>query len=336
MKHSLLQDGKHYQLYRRILYLMVAVFLLMPAGKNWASSLIYIKVLENIEIDDDNIILGKIAKIEGNDSVLIENLRQIIIANAPLPGKSRKLEGDLFKLRLKQNSVDLNRLDLRIPPKVIVTRRFIEVSREEIQALVSNYLLEHMPAVGGDVRIKEVQVAEALKLPTGRVTYKLNPPRNLKMLGKIPISIHFDVNGNYQKRVWATATVEVLAEVVVTKRPLGRHKPLTEDDFELQRMDLSNVPANVITEPEAILGKRTRRAIGAKTILRADLIEFPPLVKRGDLVMIIAESDGFKITALGQVKKRGRLGERIPVINFDSKKILYARVVDANTVKVDY
>jgi flagella basal body P-ring formation protein FlgA len=101
-------------------------------------------------------------------------------------------------------------------------------------------------------------------------------------------------------------------------------------------MDLSNVPANVITEPEAILGKRTRRAIGAKTILRTDLIEFPPLVKRGDLVMIIAESDGFKITALGQVKKRGRLGERIPVINFDSKKILYARVVDANTVKVDY
>ena len=52
--------------------------------------------------------------------------------------------------------------------------------------------------------------------------------------------------------------------------------------------------------------------------------------------MIVAESDGFKITALGQVKKRGRLGERIPVINFDSKKILYARVVDANTVKVDY
>lgn len=336
MKHSLLQDCKHYPLNRSLLYLMVAVFLLIPTGKNSASSLIHVKVFENIEIDDENIVLGKIAEIEGSDSVLIENLNQIIIANAPLPGKSRKLEGELFKLRLKQNSVDLNRLDLRIPPKVIVTRRFVEVSREEIQTLVSKYILENMPAVNGDVRVKGVQVAESVQLPTGRVTYKVTPPRNLKMIGKIPISIHFDVNGNYQKRVWATATVEVLAEVVVTKRPLGRHKPLTKDDIELQRMDLSNVPANVITDPEAILGKRTRRAVGAKTILRSDLIEFPPIVKRGDLVMIIAESDGFKITALGQVKKRGRLGERIPVINFDSKKILYARVVDANTVKVDY
>jgi flagella basal body P-ring formation protein FlgA len=43
-----------------------------------------------------------------------------------------------------------------------------------------------------------------------------------------------------------------------------------------------------------------------------------------------------KITTLGQVKKKGRLGERIPVVNMDSKKILYARVVDANTVKVDF
>jgi flagella basal body P-ring formation protein FlgA len=43
-----------------------------------------------------------------------------------------------------------------------------------------------------------------------------------------------------------------------------------------------------------------------------------------------------KITTRGQVKKRGRLGELIPVINMDSKKILYARVIDSNTVKVDF
>jgi flagella basal body P-ring formation protein FlgA len=101
-------------------------------------------------------------------------------------------------------------------------------------------------------------------------------------------------------------------------------------------MDLSGVPDGVVTDLGAVLGKRTRRAIGARTPLRADLIELPPLVKRGDLVMIVAETNGLKITTLGQVKKRGRLGERIPVINMDSKKILYARVIDSNTVKVDF
>jgi flagella basal body P-ring formation protein FlgA len=54
------------------------------------------------------------------------------------------------------------------------------------------------------------------------------------------------------------------------------------------------------------------------------------------MVMIVAETQGLKISALGQVKKKGALGDRIPVINFESKKVLYARVVDANTVKVDF
>jgi flagella basal body P-ring formation protein FlgA len=54
------------------------------------------------------------------------------------------------------------------------------------------------------------------------------------------------------------------------------------------------------------------------------------------VVVIIAESSGFIITTLGKVKKKGRLGESIPVMNYDSKKILYARVLDSSTVKVDF
>jgi flagella basal body P-ring formation protein FlgA len=54
------------------------------------------------------------------------------------------------------------------------------------------------------------------------------------------------------------------------------------------------------------------------------------------VVEIVAETRGFKVTALGQVKKKGALGERIPVMNFESKKVLYARVVDSKTVKIDF
>ena len=123
---------------------------------------------------------------------------------------------------------------------------------------------------------------------------------------------------------------------MVTKKPIGRYKAITEDDIEVQKMDLANLPSDVITDPDAVLGKRTKRAIGAQTVLRPNLVEFPPLVKRGDVVVIIAETEGLKVTALGEVRKKGRIGERIPVTNYDSKKIIYARVVDANTVKVEF
>jgi flagella basal body P-ring formation protein FlgA len=173
-------------------------------------------------------------------------------------------------------------------------------------------------------------------LPKGRVTYKVVSPQNIDFFGLIPLSISFNVNGLFQKKVLATVDIEVLTEVVVTKRPIGRYKMITEDDICLQKRDMSNLSSNIITNSEDVLGKRAKRAINAKTVLRADLVEFPSLVRRGDIVSIIAESDSLRITALGEVKEKGRKGQRIRVVNLDSKKGIYARVLDSNTVVVDF
>jgi flagella basal body P-ring formation protein FlgA len=320
----------------------VIIFLLVIFGipeitrKIDAADLSRIRILPNVQINDEDILLGRIAGIESHDPLLIQKLSSIVVARAPLPGASRTLEKQTFKMRLKQNGFDLTQLALDIPAKVVVTRNYIQISREKIKMLVSDYIQKTILKDHADGSIKDIQVADSLQLPNGRLTFKVIPPRNRDLLGKIPFSVHFDVNGKLYKRVWATATVEVLAEVVITKKPVGRHKPITEDDIELTKMDLAKLPSGVITDPEAVLGKRTRRAVGAKTVLRADLVESPPLVKRGDVVVIIAESSRLKITALGEVKKKGRLGESIPVMNYDSKKILYGRVLDSSTVKVEF
>jgi len=67
-----------------------------------------------------------------------------------------------------------------------------------------------------------------------------------------------------------------------------------------------------------------------------DLIEQPPLVKRGVGVRIVAESGCLKVSALGGVMGRGYEGSRVCVMNLDSKKKIFARVVNANTVRVNF
>jgi flagella basal body P-ring formation protein FlgA len=301
-----------------------------------ASDLTRVRILEKVQIDDEKILLGNIAKIEGGDPQMIRKLGGIMVGRAPLPGNSRKLDGARIKTHLKQNRIDLAQLVLDIPTSITVSRSFIEVSQEKIKGLVSDYISEKLLSGNPNASIRSIQVSESLRLPGGRITYAVTAPRNREMVGQVPFGVNFDVNGKLYKRVWATATIEVLADVVITKKPLGRHKPITEDDIMVLKMDLAKAPADVITDPEMVLGKRTRRAIGSQTMLRANLVEFPPLVKRGDVVVIVAETNGLKITALGQVKKKGALGDRIPVVNFESKKVLYARVVDSNTVKIDF
>ncbi len=325
----------------RFFKLVIIVFLagLMLQGlisEIMAAAATRVHVSTMTQIDGEHILLGKIAKIEGHDPHLIKRLSGVVIGRSPLPGKRREIKASVVKRRLKQNRIDPAQLVLQIPPRFFVERSFIEISQEKIKALVSDYISHNLINNLSDARIKDIQVSGNLKLPGGRITYTVKPPRNHDRTGKIPLTVNFDVNGKFYKRVWATATVEVFTNVVVTRKPLGRHKPITEDDIEMQKMDLAKLPSDVITDPEVILGQRTRRAIGSHTVLRSNLVEFPPLVKRGDVVVILAETGGMKITTLGQVKKKGRLGERIPVMNFDSKKVLYARVLDSNTVKVEF
>jgi len=329
----------HRQIHPFTIYVMgLLALLLLPAssGNIFASELTRVQILETVQIDGEKILLGDIARITGSNSQMIQKISTIMLGRAPLPGNSRRIDRGTINTRLKQNKIDPAELLLTMPSSVNVSRSGVDVSPEKIKTMVSDYIAKNILSGNPDATIKSIQVSDNLHLPVGTVTYEISAPRNRAMVGQVPFAVNFNVNGKLYKRVWANVTIEVLADVVITKKPLGRHKPITEDDIMVLRMDLSKVPSDVITDPEAVLGKRTRRAIGSKTVMRANLVEFPPLVRRGDVVMIVAETNGLKITALGQVKKKGALGDRIPVMNFDSKKVLYARVMDANTVKIEF
>jgi flagella basal body P-ring formation protein FlgA len=319
-----------------MVFVLTAAFLWTWPAALEAGQAATIRVYERTEIEGSEVMLGQIAEIEGSDPRWVQHLKNIVIGRAPLPGKTRQYDQRYLEMRLKMHHVDLSAVVLEVPQLVEVVRSHLMVHDKEIKQIVSEFILRNISHDNKTVRIKEIRVPQRVILPKGRIAYQVAAPRRPQLMGKCSFTIDFSVNGHVEEKVWATATIEIRGPVVVTRKPLGRYKPITEDDIELQTMDLSDLSGDVITDPAVVLGKRMRRAVGAQIPLRADLIELPPLVKRGDLVMIVAESNGLKITTLGEVKKKGRLGERIPVANMDSKKILHARVIDANTVQVDF
>lgn len=318
------------------LVLPLAIFVIGGAQHGVAAEMTTIRLLEKVEINSAKISLGAIAQIDGGDRRLIQRLKQVDIGKAPLPSRSRVIAIDYIRLRLKQNGFSLENLDLQSSSGVKITRSFIEVDQQKIEKIVSHYLRTTVLKGNNIARIKDLRVPERIILPRGHITYQVTAPRNTKYLGKIPLAVHFNVDGQFQKKIWTSATIEMFVDVVVAAKALRKHMTITEDVIELRQMDLAHLPADVITDPQAVLGKRTRSTISAKTVLRTDLIELPPLVKRGDIVVIVAESKGLRITALGKAKRKGRLGERIPVENFDSKKILNAQVLDAKTVSIEF
>ena len=321
----------------RLFIVFILIFILVAViPEASALAVVTIEVQQKTVIGKEHVRLGDIARISGGDQKFVQQIGALIISKAPLPGKTRTLNERSIKLRLKQAGIDIGQVKLIVPEKAIIARSSMTISKEKIAGIVSEYIKKKAAAMGDGTTLKSVIVQKDIVLPKGKVAYRIINNKQAGYSGRRAIYIDFTVDGYFYKKIRAMVDIETLANVVVTIRPLGRHKIIRQADIAVKRIDISKLQVNIINDPEKVIGRRTKRSIDPATVLRTDLVELPPIVKRGDVVTIIAEAGGMRITALGKVKKKGHKGERLKVINLNSKKEIYARVVDANTVKVTF
>jgi flagella basal body P-ring formation protein FlgA len=306
------------------------------AGCAGASGAAVVRFLEKAEVDTDTVRLGDIAEIQGEEQELIENLRAVVVGKAPLPGRSCEIKQDHIKIRLKQRDFDLSQIVFLEAKKIEVSRSFLEIPHEDLEKIVVDYIYGHAPWNPNNMDVTNIRVRDTVILPKGQVTYAITPLKHDDFLGTTMVPIVFKVGGTVKKKVWGSAEVALFGEVVVTQKPLGRYQLITEDDVCLKRVDVAKMPSNAITELGEVLGKRAKRAINAQVTLNTNLIELPPLVKRGDIVKILARSEVLTVTTIGEIKEKGHRGEQVRVENLGSKREIYARVLDSHTVTVDF
>jgi flagella basal body P-ring formation protein FlgA len=274
--------------------------------------------------------------VQDQRKLLPDSLANLSLGPAPLPGQRRIINGGYISSRIRNAGFDQQVIEVAPSARISVIRASQIVTRREMAGWVRDWLERQQAEYPGKMEIGDIRVGQDLTLPVGSVRHVIIPPKNQDLAGKIPLAIHCYVDGRQMKQVWAVAKIVLRSEVVVARKPLRRHKVITIDDIDVVAMDLAQLPSGVITHPDEVVGRRTQRKIDPNTVLRADLVELPPLVKRKDVVVILAEAPGLSISTLGEVQENGRLGDRIRVTNLDSRKRIYARVVDATTVKVDF
>jgi flagella basal body P-ring formation protein FlgA len=210
------------------------------------------------------------------------------------------------------------------------------VAPAAVNAAVKAFIMRHAPWKPDQLKITRLTFEQELTVPSGKIGFRVTPPKHTDWLGPIPFCVHILVDGREALKVHVPATIEVWSDVVLTVKPLGKYQPIEADDIIVKKMNLARVPANVVVRVGQVLGLRARHNIAANSVLRNDQIESPPVVRRGDVVQMIAESDVLKVAAKGMAKENGAVGERIRVMNLQSRKIIYAQVLDEQTVQVEF
>jgi len=206
-----------------------------------------------------------------------------------------------------------------------------------LERMFREIVIENAPWPSANLHLDNISFRPAsLLLPAGTVSRKLLNPFDPAKLGKKVLTVAVLVNGREEARVLMTGDLGLYGDVICAKHHLKRNTVLTTTDLVTVRRDITMLGTGVIGTTDRVIGQRLTTSLQPGNIIYADLLDTPVLVKRGDLVTIMAKRDGIQITVPGEVKNAGAQGEMIKVKNLMSRREVAARVVGSDTVAVDF
>lgn len=114
-------------------------------------------------------------------------------------------------------------------------------------------------------------------------------------------------------RIYMPVQIRVLADVLISARPIARGQTVAAADITSEPGDLSELPANILTDPALAIGKVAAAPIPTGRPLRADLLKAPLVVRQGQSVKVFSRGPGFTVSNEGRALNNAAAGEIVQV-----------------------
>jgi len=304
-------------------------------GRSESAPLAMVSLQAESTVRGPEIRLGEVADIQGRDTVLAERLRRIEIGRAPLPGLTRTLDLNYLKARLRLQQVDLETLVFDVPSAVTVTTASQRVSGTDLVTTVRQSILSAREAEASSLSIGVTTVPPDLTLPAGALELKVKGRPARELIGSSSVPVEAWVDGILVRTVSIPVRVSALYAVLVAARPIGRQELLVTDAVRVERREV-NAGQEPLREIGAIQGWRAVRPIVPGEPILATMLELPPLVRRGEIVLLTIEGKGLRAVAQGEAREEGKAGQVIRVRNLASGREVYGQVEAERTVRVPF
>ncbi|MDX2481890.1 MAG: flagellar basal body P-ring formation chaperone FlgA [Desulfuromusa sp.] len=209
------------------------------------------------------------------------------------------------------------------------------IDHQAMEQILNDYLAEQsdlLPHV--ELRFKSIVLPEPYRVATGRLDHQIISAKS-SLIGSQRVTLLTRVDGQIFSNQSIRVEVEALANIAICAGTFRRGEILNVEDIELRYQDISRVKEPIFSLEE-VIGQRLKRSVRLGEPLQRTQIEFPPVIKRGERVVIQIESHGLMLSAAGQAKQDGQTGETIQVMNSNSRKEVLCQVVAPGLVKVEF
>lgn len=129
--------------------------------------------------------------------------------------------------------------------------------------------------------------------------------------------------------------IHVVADFLVTGRPLAQGQILGETDVIRQTGDLADLPAGVLTEPQQAVGRTMILSVPAGKPLRADMLRQAFVVQQGQSVKVVSSGPGFRVANEGRALNNAVDGQ-VAQVRLGSGQVVSGIARSGGVVEVGY
>lgn len=201
---------------------------------------------------------------------------------------------------------------------------------DRVRDAAAEFARQHLAGQPGEVQVEAGSMDARLQLASCTEIEAYLPP-GTRLWGRTHVGVRC-----LRPEPWSLlvpVTVRVLGDAVFTARPLARGKPLEPADLDVRRVDLTGLPAGVLTHAAQALQRVPGVSLQAGMPLRGDMLRGAMVVGNGQFVKILVVGEGFTVTSEGSALGNGAVGDVLPVRSA-SGRVVRAVVTSAGVVEV--
>ncbi|MGI1677405.1 MAG: flagellar basal body P-ring formation protein FlgA [Cellvibrionaceae bacterium] len=150
------------------------------------------------------------------------------------------------------------------------------------------------------------------------------------------VSVKTQCQGSKPWSVYVSTRVAIMDDVIVAITSLPKGTVLSAGHIDVATVNISEIGSHYATDINQLIGKAISRNIQRGKPIRLANLKEPTVVKRGQEVVIEAQTGGIMVAAYATAMSDGRIGEKISVKNNQSNQVVKATVLSSGRVGVRF
>lgn len=289
-----------------------------------------LKIYEAAIVHGDKVLLGEIAEPLGKipPEKWQELSKKELWDSPPEFGKAYKISKANLKNAL-QSALGMY-ADSCLLPNALVLQKGGDIVREDkLRQMAVQYLTPQMNKLGGRSELTDFRLPPYIFVSSR--SQELVLEKAVITPGRIALRFAIqEIDGKVLQRFTGTAFLNVWVDTPATARPLAKGDTLTPQDIMYKSVNLAYERADLWD------GKggpwQVIRPLGAGEAISTTDLKPLSAIKKGDKITLLYNKGGIHLSVLVEAMEDGSLGDTILVRNLDSKKQIYGKVQDKDTV----